>query len=92
MIADSRTIYAFVTKGEKFPACPATDDKTCDVQCKVKISTYFLHAKHFKLTFSNQAVDNLNTITLGSSRKIVPAGRVYTGKDCEWIDLNKVNI
>ena len=43
-------------------------------------------------TFSIQAVDGLNTISLGSSRKIVPAGRVYTGNDCEWIDLNKVKV
>ena len=39
LIADSRTIYAFVTKGEKFPTCDPSilSDKTCDVQCKVKI-------------------------------------------------------
>ena len=36
LIADSKTIYAFVAKGEKFPTCSSFTDKTCDVQCKVK--------------------------------------------------------
>ena len=91
LIADSRTIYAFVTKGAKFPTCDPSSfsDKTCDVQCKVKM--HLLHAnKLVKLTFLIQTVENLNTISLGSSRKIITAGRVYTGNDCEWIDLNKV--
>ena len=37
-----------------------------------------------------QGVENLDNISLGGSRKKVPTGRFYTGKDCEWIDLNKV--
>merc|ERR1712029_1311537 len=67
LIAGSRTIYAFVTKGEKFPSCTTFSDKTCEVKCK--------------------PVPNLDSISLGGSRK--SAGRVYTGNDCEWIDLNK---
>ena len=37
LIADSRTIYAFVAKGEKFPTCSTFFDETCDVKCKVNI-------------------------------------------------------
>ena len=87
LIADSKTIYAFVTKGKKFPTCSTFSDKTCDIQCKVTLTTRkkIISDSRFK------EVANLNTISLGSSRKIVPSGRVYTGNDCEWIDLNKVS-
>ena len=38
LIADSRTIYAFAQKGQKFPTCTSFSDKTCDVQCKVNMN------------------------------------------------------
>ena len=38
-------------------------------------------------------VDGLSNVSLAQSRTrslTVESGRVYTGNDCEWIDLNKV--
>ena len=72
-MADSKTIYAFAARGQKFPTCGSFTDRTCDIQCK--------------------AVEGLSSVSLAQSRKksvSVGPGRVYTGKDCEWIDLNQV--
>ena len=44
-------------------------------------------------THHPQAVDGLSAVSLSRSLKKtvrVGAGRVYTGSDCEWIDLNQV--
>jgi len=74
LLASSKTIYAFVSSGTKFPQCTSFTDRTCDIQCK--------------------AVDGADSINLsGSRRKIVELrqGIVYTGNDCEWIDLNAVS-
>ena len=38
-------------------------------------------------------VEGLSSVSLAQSRKrsvSVRSGRVYTGNDCEWIDLNEV--
>ena len=73
LMADSKTIYAFAPRGEKFPTCNSYTDKTCDIKCK--------------------PVDGLSNVSLAQSLKgsvRVESGRVYTGNDCEWIDLNKV--
>ena len=40
LIADSRTIYAFAQKGQKFPTCTSFSDKTCDVLCKVRTNIF----------------------------------------------------
>ena len=73
LMADSKTIYAFAPRGEKFPTCNSFTDKSCVIKCK--------------------PVEGLSSVSLAQSRKrsvSVRSGRVYTGNDCEWIDLNKV--
>ena len=73
LMADSKTIYAFAPRGEKFPTCNSFTDKSCHIKCK--------------------SVEGLSSVSLAQSRKrsvSVRSGRVYTGNDCEWIDLNKV--
>ena len=73
LMADSKTIYAFAPRGEKFPTCNSFTDKSCDIKCK--------------------PVEGLSSVSLAQSRTrsvAVRSGRVYTGNDCEWIDLNKV--
>ena len=73
LMADSKTIYAFAPRGEKFPTCQSFTDRTCDIKCK--------------------SVEGLSPVSLAQSRKrsvTVRSGRAYTGNDCEWIDLNKV--
>ena len=73
LMADSKTIYAFAPRGEKFPTCNSFTDKSCYIKCK--------------------PVEGLSSVSLAQSRKrsvSVRSGRVYTGNDCEWIDLNKV--
>ena len=73
LIADSKTIYAFAPRGEKFPTCNSFTDKTCEIKCK--------------------PVEGLSSVSLAQSRKRsvdVRSDRVYTGNDCEWIDLNEV--
>ena len=56
-MADSKTIYAFVTKGEKFPTCSTFSDKTCDVQCKVTL-------KQERKLFLIHILRKLQTLTL----------------------------
>ena len=74
LMADSKTIYAFAPWGEKFPTCKNFTDKTCDIKCK--------------------PVEGLSSVSLDQSRSrsvtVESGSRVYTGNDCEWIDLNKV--
>ena len=73
LMADSKTIYAFAPRGEKFPTCNSFTDKSCYIKCK--------------------PVEGLSSVSLAQSRKrsvTVRSGRVYTGNDCEWIDLNEV--
>ena len=45
---------------------------------------------NLKMAVLFQGVENLDSISLGGSKKKLQTGRFYTGKDCEWIDLNKV--
>ena len=89
LIADSKTIYAFVQGGGKKFATDCTSgytDRTCEIQCKVQSISQI-----FCFSFFLQAVIGLDSISLsGSARKEVPQGRVYRGGECEWIDLNKV--
>ena len=40
--------------------------------------------------YISQAVDGLGSVSLSRSNSKNVNGRVYTGNDCEWIDLNKV--
>ena len=37
LLVDGRTIYGFVSHGQKFSDCTRFIDKTCDVECKVDI-------------------------------------------------------
>ena len=90
MIADGKTIYAFVTKGSKFPQCNTFSDKSCDVKCKVSRNKIHRLNNEYKYKYTFKPVDNLNSISLGGSRRAVSTGRIYKGNDCEWIDLNKV--
>ena len=87
LIADSRTIYAFAQKGQKFPTCTTFSDKTCDVQCKVSI---YSQERDLKLILICQTVDGLSSVSLSRSNSKTIKDRIYTGNDCEWIDLNKV--
>ena len=41
--------------------------------------------------YISQAVDGLGSVSLSRSNSKNINGRVYTGNDCEWIDLNKVD-
>ena len=34
LMVDSKTIYAFAPKGEKFPTCKSFTDRSCDIKCK----------------------------------------------------------
>jgi len=75
LIADSKTIYAFVQAGGKKFATDCTSgytDRTCEIQCKAVTG-----------------LDSISLSR--SARKEVPQGRIYNGGECEWIDLNKVN-
>jgi len=74
LIADSRTIYGFVRSGGSKFATDCTS--YTDKTCDIRC----------------KAVTGLNSITLARSvQKKIPAGaRVYSGANCEWIDLNKV--
>jgi len=74
LIADSRTIYGFVRSGGSKFATDCTS--YTDKTCDIRC----------------KEVTGLNSITLARSvQKKIPAGaRVYSGANCEWIDLNKV--
>ena len=37
-----------------------------------------------------QTVDGLSSVSLSRSNSKTIQERIYTGNDCEWIDLNKV--
>ena len=37
-----------------------------------------------------QTVDGLSSVSLSRSNSKTIKDRIYTGNDCEWIDLNKV--
>ena len=41
--------------------------------------------------YISQTVDGLGSISLLRSNSKNIYGKVYTGNDCEWIDLNKVD-
>ena len=87
LIADSRTISAFVASGTKFPQCSTFTDRTCEVQCKVRSSVLII----INDISNDQVVDGLTSISLSGSRvKTVSQSRIYTGNNCEWIDMNKV--
>ena len=86
LIANDKTIYAFVTKGKKFPTCSAFEDKTCDISCKVMLPSVW----QIFLRKNLQAVDGLTSISLSGSKKKRATGRVYTGNSCEWININEV--
>merc|ERR1719510_258331 len=74
LIADSRTIYGFVEKGGKKFATDCSS--YTDKTCDIQC----------------KEVTGLSSISLsGSANKQIPLGaRVYSGSNCEWIDLNKV--
>ena len=73
-MADTKTIYAFAPRGEKFPTCKNFTDKSCDIKCKPVEG----------LSLVSLAQSRKRSVAVESSRIF------YTGNDCEWIDLNKV--
>ena len=61
--------------------------------CQKEVKSSFVNVHFQRKLILLQVVANLDSISLsGSRRKEAPAGRVYTGKDCEWIDMNKVRL
>ena len=60
----------------------------CPVQGQYLLSSLFV--RDLKLIYICQTVDGLSSVSLSRSNSKTIKDRIYTGNDCEWIDLNKV--
>jgi len=76
LVTNGKTIYAFVTNGEKFASCSDLVEVTDSVSCKTVPGLSSL-----SLSGSGRA---------SRVREQGAEGRKYVGRMCEWIDIGKV--